>query len=414
MPMNSGNAGMRWYHAARPSPIHGGSLLRNHDASAPRRALTGAALALAAGVALALPATGMGGIAAVQDDVLTIAPASQIQSRIDLIKATNAKVARFDILWSFVAPTQPANPIDPADPAYDWSRIDQIMKGLKVAGVTPIVTVYSTPFWAVEGTNTPFPSAYNPNAPRATQYADFMQALATRYNGFYPDPTAPTTLLPRLRLIEIWNEPNLKNFFRFNNASSLPKYKALIRAAYPRIKAVNGNAVVIGGVAGPRSSTGNGNVGSRTWLNSLVTKSAPKFDAYAQHIYPSVGPKSTARAANAFPSWGSLPEIYATLDKKRKGMKLFVTEAGYTTASTNFRTVRVSPPVQNTYLKQIFTLPDVKSPRLAAVVWFNLQDNVDWPGGLLLASGAPKPAYATFQRIAVRPIPPLLRSVLKF
>ena len=387
--------------------------MRIKDAGAPRRTITGAALALAAGVALALPATGVAGIAALQDDVLTIAPSSQIQSRIDMIKATNAKLARFDILWSFIAPTQPANPTNPADPAYNWSRIDQIMKGLKAAGITPLVTVYSTPTWAVEGTNTAYPSAYNPNAPRAAQYADFMQALATRYSGAYADPSAPATLLPRLRLIEIWNEPNLKNFFRFNNATSIPKYKALIKAAYPRIKAANRNAVVIGGVGGPRSSTGNGNIGARVWLNSLVQKNAPKFDAYSQHIYPSVGPKSTSRASHAFPSWGSLPEIFATLDKKKKGMRLFVTEAGYTTATTPFRNVKVSPAVQNLYLKQMFSLPDVKSPRLAAVVWFNLQDNVNWPGGLLFESGAPKPAYATFQRIAARPIPPLLRPTLK-
>ena len=387
--------------------------MRINDAGAPRRKITSAALALAAGVALALPATGMAGIAALQDDVLTIAPSSQIQSRIDLIKATNAKVARFDILWSFIAPTQPANPVDPADPAYNWSRIDQIMKGLKAAAITPLVTVYSTPIWAVEGTNTAFPSAYNPNAPRAAQYADFMQALATRYNGFYPDPAAPTTMLPRLRLIEIWNEPNLKNFFRFNNATSIPKYKALIKAAYPLIKFANRSAVVIGGVGGPRSSTGNGNIGARAWLNSLVQKNAPRFDAYSQHIYPSVGPKSKARAANAFPSWGSLPEIFATLDTKKKGMKLFITEAGYTTGTTPFRQVKVTPGVQNLYLKQIFTLPDVQSPRVAAVVWFNLQDNINWPGGLLFDSGAQKPAYATFSRIAARPIPPLLRTVLK-
>ena len=375
--------------------------------------MTGAALALAAGVALALPATGMGGIAAVQDDVLTIAPASQIQSRIDLVKATNAKVSRFDVLWSFVAPTQPANPTDPADPAYNWSRIDQIMKGFKAANITPLVTVYSTPIWAVEGTNTPFPSAYNPNAPRAAQYAAFMQALATRYNGSYPDAAAPGTVLPRLRLIEIWNEPNLKNFFRFNNATSIPKYKALIKQAYPAIKRGNRNTIVIGGVGGPRSSTGNGNIGARAWLNSLVQKNAPKFDAYSQHIYPSVGPKSTARAANAFPSWGSLPEIFATLDKKKKNMKLFITEAGYTTATTPFRTVRVAPSVQNLYLKQMFSLPDVQSPRVAAVVWFNLQDNINWPGGLIRGDGTHKPSFASFARIAARPIPPLLRPTLK-
>ena len=91
--------------------------MRIKDAGASRRTITGAAVALAAGVALALPATGMGGIAALQDDVLTIAPATQIQSRIDMIKATHAKVARFDVLWSFIAPTQPAvRPTRPTRP----------------------------------------------------------------------------------------------------------------------------------------------------------------------------------------------------------------------------------------------------------------------------------------------------------
>ena len=64
-----------------------------------------------------------------------------------------------------------------------------------------------------------------------------------------------------------------------------------------------------------------------------------------------------------FPTWDSLDDIYKALDKKRKGMKLYVTEAGYTTGTTPFRTVKVTLSVQNKYLKQIYNLPLVKSPR---------------------------------------------------
>ena len=94
-------------------------------------------------------------------------------------------------------------------------------------------------------------------------------------------------------------------------------------------------------------------------------------------------------------------------------MKLFITEAGYTTATTKFRTVKVSKRQQRTFLKQLFALKDVKSPRVAAVVWFNLQDNPNWPGGLLTAAGVAKPAYGAFTAIAARPIPAALRSTLK-
>ena len=38
-------------------------------------------------------------------------------------------------------------------------------------------------------------------------------------------------------------------------------------------------------------------------------------------------------------------------------MKLYVTEAGYTTGTTDFRTVKVPSSQQNTYLKQIYNLP---------------------------------------------------------
>ena len=93
-------------------------------------------------------------------------------------------------------------------------------------------------------------------------------------------------------------------------------------------------------------------------------------------------------------------------------MKLYVTEAGYTTGTTPFRTVKVTPSVQNKYLKQIYNLPKVKGPRIAAVVWFNLEDNVNWPGGLLRANGSKKPSYNSFVSYARRPIPSNLRSAL--
>ena len=347
-----------------------------------------------------------------QDDVLAVAQLPQIPARIALVQKTKAKVARVDILWSFVAPLEPANPTNPNDPQYDWSRLDLIFTGLAARGIVPIVSTYSTPDWAVAGKNPPRASQYNPNAPRPEQYADFMQAVATRYSGTFRPPGAVAPL-PRVRHLEIWNEPNIIGFFRYNGKSSLARYKALVRAAYPAIKRGDRKAIVIAGVGGPRSSTGGGNIGARKWLKGLTGDKRLKFDAYSQHIYPSRGPKFTSKAyAKAFPTWSSLPEIYAALNKKKKGMKLYVTEAGYTTAKTPFRNVRVTFAKQALYLKQIFALPAVRDRQLATVVWFNLQDNVNWPGGLLKASGAKKPAYRAFTAQARKPIPSVLRSAL--
>jgi hypothetical protein len=379
-----------------------------------RRRTLGALAAATAVGALAVPATGVAGVAAIQDDVLTTAPLTSIPTRIDMVKQTKAKVTRIDILWSLVAPTPPANAADPNDPAYDWSRLDAIFTGLAQAGITPIVSTYSTPDWAVAGRNIPHPTtAYNPNAPKPAAFAAFMQAVATRYNGTFV-PTGGLAPLPRIRHFEIWNEPNLKAFFSVNGRSTTGGYANLVKAAYPAIKKANRNAIVIAGVGGPRSSQGNGNVGAKTWLNALVKNKSVKFDAYSQHIYPSRGPLFSSKSYDkAFPTWNSLQEIFTTLDKKKKGMKLFITEAGYTTAKTPFRNTKVTPAQQKLYLKQLFGLKDVKGPRVAAVVWFNLQDNVSWPGGLLNAAGVKKPAYNAFVAVAKKPIPANLRSTLK-
>lgn len=378
-----------------------------------RRRTLGALAAATAVGALAVPATGVAGVAAIQDDVLTTAPLDSIPTRIDMVTQTKAKVTRIDILWSLVAPTQPVNPTDPNDPAYDWSRLDAIFTGLANAGVTPIVSTYSTPDWAIAGRNTKHETAYNPNAPRPAQFAQFMQAVATRYNGFFV-PAGGLAPLPRVRHFEIWNEPNLKAFFSVNGRSTVAAYAKLVKAAYPKIKLANSSAQVIAGVGGPRSTSGNGNVSARVWLNSLTSSKGLKFDAYSQHIYPSRGPLFRSKSYDkAFPTWRSLPDIFAALDKKKKGMKLYVTEAGYTTGTTDFRTVKVSKGQQRTYLKQLFSLKDVKGPRVAAVVWFNLQDNRNWPGGLITEAGVKKPAYNAFVAVARKPIPGFLRSTLK-
>ena len=177
-----------------------------------------------------------------------------------------------------------------------------------------------------------------------------------------------------MRHFEVWNEPNLKNFFRYGNSSNIGKYKGLVKAAYTNIKAANPNAIVIAGVGGPRSSGGGGNVSAKVWMNQLVRGQVRQVRRVLAAHLPVAGAEVQLALEydKAFPTWNSLQLIYDTLDKKRKGMKLYVTEAGYTTATTPFRNVKVSPSQQNTYLKQLYNLPLVKSPRMAAVVWFNL------------------------------------------
>ncbi|MFP5451610.1 MAG: hypothetical protein ACLGG9_07640, partial [Thermoleophilia bacterium] len=133
-----------------------------------RRWAAPCAVAAIAGAMLAIPATGVAGVPAVQDDQMTIAaPIEAVPDRVKAVIATRAKVARFDILWSEVAPTRPRRPANPNDPAYNWERADLVINAFHRARITPIISVYSTPAWAVQGRNLPVATQYNPNAPRA-------------------------------------------------------------------------------------------------------------------------------------------------------------------------------------------------------------------------------------------------------
>jgi hypothetical protein len=337
----------------------------------------------------------IGAVVAVQDDHLPVDPIEKIPERLDLLADTGVTTTRVDLFWADIAPSRPASPTDPTDPAYDFSRADLIFLGLAERGITPIVSVYYTPRWASGGRQVP---GIVPNtlAPDPQAFADFMQALATRYDGTFTSPGGET--LPEVDHFEIWNEPNLSGFFtpQFEDGQpvSLDAYAAMDRLAYPAIKRANPQAVVIAGVCGPRGRTGQNAIGAIDWLRGLVERRIP-LDAYSQHIYPAAPP---TEPTDAIPSWSSVGRLLDEIDAFDPGLPppLYITEAGYTTAATAFRDVQVTDEQQAEYLTQIYSLPQIQTDRVKAVVWFNLQDNPNWPGGLLREDLSRKPSYQRF------------------
>jgi hypothetical protein len=169
-------------------------------------------------------------------------------------------------------------------------------------------------------------------------------------------------------------------------------------AAYPAIKKANPAAQVIVGVGGPRSSTSPTGVGAIEWLRGLRERGIP-LDAYSQHVYPSAAPTVDTAVV---PSWSSIGRVLDELDAWRAepAIPLYITEAGYTTAATRFRDTKVTEQQQAEYLTQIYSLPQLRTDRIRTVVWFNLQDNADWPAGLLRDGTLDhKPSYDRFLRV---------------
>ena len=370
------------------------------------RVLTGLAVVAAAIVAVvgAVMLSGsdatapIGAVAAVQDDYLSTEAIATIPARLDLLGETGATTTRVDLFWNSVAVSRPANPTDPADPAYDFARADLIMRGLADRGITPILSVYSTPTWSSGGQADAIGGPINRLAPDPADYGDFMTAVATRYDGTFAGPAGET--LPPVKYYEVWNEPNLDGFFQVpvkTAAARLDAYAGLVEAATPAIKDANPDAVVIVGVGGPRSSTTPTGVGAIEWLRGLRERDVP-LDAYSQHVYPSAAPTVDTQVV---PSWSSIGRVLDELDAWRAdpAIPLYITEAGYTTAATRFRDTKVTEDQQAEYLSQIYSLPQLRTDRITTVVWFNLQDNVDWPAGLLREDLSRKPSYDRFLQV---------------
>ncbi len=212
---------------------------------------------------------------AVQDDRLTgpAVPADQIPGRLDLVRATGARVTRVDVLWSDVAPTRPADEADPADPAYRWERADAILRGYAERGIAAIVSSYSTPAWAADGPEVPPLGPISPRLPDAAAYGRFAGALARRYSGSTRD--AQGRVLPRVRHFEIWNEPNIGVFLspQSDPSGARPardRYVEVVGQAGPQIRAANPGAVIIAGVAGPRGRTGEDGTGTLDWIDAVA------------------------------------------------------------------------------------------------------------------------------------------------
>jgi hypothetical protein len=358
-------------------------------------------------VFLTAAAAGAAPVVSVQDDNLVNLRGPALEERLDALAATGVRVTRVDVLWREVAPRRPADARDPADPAYDWSRYDQIVRGLRARGIAVMLDFYLTPPWASR-------SGAGTAAPRPADGARFAGAMARRYSGSYPDPAGGA--LPPVRSIEIWNEPNLPGFWmpqcrqrRGRAALVSPRvYAALLAASYREIKRAAPAIEVVGGVAGPAGRSpascpkdGRAAVGSLDFAR-LVADEGPPLDAWSLHLYPLGGPLQ----AFFVPSWSTIPLVSRQVDRLRPGAPIHVTETGYHTSYNRFHRYFVSESQQAAWVDETVRAA-ARHPRVQVVTWFNFQDNPRWTAGLLRGDGTRKPSYDRFTaQAAANPPPP--------
>jgi hypothetical protein len=311
----------------------------------------------------------------IQDDALFT---SAEPLAVPTVTALAPPLIRYNIVWSDIAKTRPAQPGDPADPAYLWTNADKIVALADSLHATLLFTIVDAPAWANGG-------ASAQHAPtNASQYGTFCGVLAKRY--------------PTVTQFTIWNEPNRGQFLQpqGDGGAQAPRTIAkLAGACIPAIHAQSPKAkVAIGPIA---SRGGQGGLSPIPFLAAYRAAGGPVPDAVALNPYlegqaplfePTERPKDGAVTVRNL-DWlhEALTNAYGT------SMPIWLTEFA----------VRTVPPVTNadqaTQLRQTVDLIRDHYTYVPMLVWFLLRDQGPtdyWRSGLVDTQWHRKPAFSVF------------------
>jgi hypothetical protein len=394
-----------------------------------RRHLLIAAVLIAVGAhALTARASGLTlGFAA--DPAMTSADPAAATMWIPRAAAEGARIVRVNLTWSKVAPVvRPPSfaPSDPSSPGYDWTAIDATVRGLAGQGLQVLLNITGAPVWA-EGSSPPPDAAPGSWRPDPAQFASFATATALRYDGHFPDPSAPGAFLPRVRYWQPWNEPNLALYLSPQwtatasgwAPASPVTYRELLNAFYAAVKRVSpANFVVTAGTA-PYGDTPGGQrmppvafdralfcLADDARLTPLSCQDPPHLNALSHHPYGIGGP--LWHAVNADDA--AVPDIYKIARvlhrAERVGhvrgvgpQQLWVTEISWDTSPPDPDGVPIAE--QARWLEQ--GLYVLWRQGVDTVLWLQIVDSPPIPNygstyqaGLYYLDGTPKPAAQAF------------------
>jgi hypothetical protein len=286
---------------------------------------------------------------------------------LDRLASLGARWVRVDVGW--------ASAEDSRGTLARWylDRLDFVVDAAATRGIKVLAMLWSTPAWANGGAGNTKP----PDDPAA--YARIAGTLARRYKG-------------QIAAWEIWNEPDRPEFF----TGSPSDYVALLRAAYPAIKAADPGATVV---------TGGTEYNDTDYLGALYAAGAHgSFDAVGTHPY-----MGFADAAPELPDDGSpytidhVGAIHQLMAAHGDGaLPIWFTELGWSSHANPPGTANwdrgVTEAQQGDYLVRALRFIGARHPYVTNVFWYNEREQATGRPqedhfGLLTRTLEPKPAY---------------------
>lgn len=238
-------------------------------------------------------------------------PSGQLDRELDVARTVGATWIRIDIDWSVIEPTKGV---------FDWTSTDRAVQAARSHGLAVLGIVDYTPAWARDPS---VPSGTAHGRPASPElFGTFAGQAAEHYAG-------------QIDAWEIWNEPNLRLFFR--PQPDVAYYTQLLRASYQAIHAVSQSVPVIAGSLAPAVDEPDGSdISPPTFVAQMYAAGAKdSLDAVSIHPYGYPALPSDARTA-AYNSFFQIPYVHATMQRYGDGAKLvWLTEFGAPTATVS-------------------------------------------------------------------------------
>jgi hypothetical protein len=313
-------------------------------------------------------------------------PAVDLDAQAADMKADGVQSWRVEFSWDLIEP-QPGQ--------FDWAATDRKVLSAASHGIDVLGLALRAPGWANGGAGNPFTPPV-----KDSDYAAYLRALIGRYGpsgslwGEHPEIAKRP-----VRSWEIWNEPNLKDYF--TKQPFAKPYAALLRAAYPAVKSADPGATVL-----------MASMANYSWrdLAKLLDVPGPKLRFDAAGAHPFSGRPSNAlkivrlnRQALDHRGYGKVPLWLTELTwSSAKGKKQPLTQNWETTESG-----------QAQRLTDIYKLllRDRTKLKLARVFWYTWAtvdngspNSFDYSGLRSVLPGGgfrDKPALGAFRTVAL-------------
>jgi polysaccharide biosynthesis protein PslG len=328
-----------------------------------------------------------GGIAAMKhgSTVTGYASHSLAISELREIKAAGGSFVRTDFRMNSVQPT--------SSQSFDWSDLDTKVAAASAQGLQVLGILDYSPQWnAHPGCIVGSPNQCAPADP--TAFANYAAAAAAHF--------------PQVIYWEIWNEPNLSQFW--SPSPSPTDYVIMLNGAYSAIKAVTPNDVVIAGALSRASDIAGVEIAPTTFVTSMYANGA-QFDILSLHPYTYPFSPDTANSGNGWPEVATIRATMVANGDSAK--KIWITELGAPTCGPgNASAVDAQPFTKNDYMTEAAqrtilsdVIRDIKSVSYieAFFVYEIKDDNSNNPStrencfGIFHSDDSPKPAFSAIR-----------------